>query len=144
LVVDDAYNANPESVRVALDALAVLADGRDGSSWAVLGEMRELGPAGPREHAVLGDAVADAGVSLLVSCGGMADAIADAARARGVDAVTAHDAAEAGRIVAARVLPGDVVLVKASRSVGAERVVAALLDVPEPPPDAPAPPEGAR
>jgi UDP-N-acetylmuramoyl-tripeptide--D-alanyl-D-alanine ligase len=125
-------------------ALGTLAECSGARRVAVLGEMRELGPAGPREHAVLGDAVVAAGVSLLVSCGGMADAIADAARARGVDAVTAHDAAEAARLVAARVLPGDVVLVKASRSVGAERVVAALLDVSEPPRDAAAPLEGAR
>jgi UDP-N-acetylmuramoyl-tripeptide--D-alanyl-D-alanine ligase len=140
-VLDDAYNANPGSMRAALGTLAECPGSR---RVAVLGEMRELGPAGPREHAVLGDAVADAGVSLLVSCGGMADAIADAARARGVDAVKAHDAAEAARVVAGRVLPGDVVLVKASRSVGAERVVAALLDSPEIARDAPAPLEGAR
>jgi UDP-N-acetylmuramoyl-tripeptide--D-alanyl-D-alanine ligase len=125
-------------------ALGTLAECPGSRRVAVLGEMRELGPAGPREHAVLGDAVADAGVSLLVSCGGMADAIADAARARGVDAVKAHDVAEAARVVAGRVLPGDVVLVKASRSVGAERVVAALLDSPEIARDAPAPLEGAR
>jgi UDP-N-acetylmuramoyl-tripeptide--D-alanyl-D-alanine ligase len=92
----------------------------------VLGEMKELGPLAEREHEALGEAVAAAGVSLLVSCGGMADAIARSAASRGVEIVLARDAGEAARQVADRVRPGDVVLVKASRSVGAERVVDAI------------------
>jgi UDP-N-acetylmuramoyl-tripeptide--D-alanyl-D-alanine ligase len=124
-VLDDAYNANPGSMRAALSTLSECGDSR---RVAVLGEMRELGPDAEREHAALGDAVAAAGVCLLVSCGGMADAIAEGAAARGVEVVLAQDATEAGRVAAGRVEPGDVVLVKASRSVGAERVVEALLD----------------
>jgi UDP-N-acetylmuramoyl-tripeptide--D-alanyl-D-alanine ligase len=122
-VVDDAYNANPASMRAALSALGEMpADRR----VAVLGEMKELGPLAEREHEALGEAVAAAGVSLLVSCGGMADAIARSAASRGVEIVLARDAGEAARQVADRVRPGDVVLVKASRSVGAERVVDAI------------------
>jgi UDP-N-acetylmuramoyl-tripeptide--D-alanyl-D-alanine ligase len=70
--------------------------------------------------------VAEAGVALLVSCGGMADLVARGARARGVEVVVASGAEEAARVAVERVRPGDVVLVKASRSVGAERVVEAL------------------
>jgi UDP-N-acetylmuramoyl-tripeptide--D-alanyl-D-alanine ligase len=123
-VLDDAYNANPGSMRAALSTLADCGDGR---RIAVLGEMKELGPSAQREHEALADAVVEAGVALLVSCGGMADAIARAASSRGVDTLTTRGAVEAARVIADRVRPGDVVLVKASRSVGAERVVAALL-----------------
>ncbi len=123
-VIDDAYNANPASMRAALAALAEMDGAR---RVAVLGEMKELGPVAEREHEALGMAVAQAGVKLLVSCGGLADAIARVAAAAGVEVVRAASAEEAARTAAERVRPRDVVLVKASRSVGAERVVEALV-----------------
>lgn len=123
-VIDDAYNANPASMRAALAALAEMDGAR---RVAVLGEMKELGPIAEREHEALGTAVAQAGVKLLVSCGGLADAIARVAAAAGVEVVRAASAEEAARTAAERVRPRDVVLVKASRSVGAERVVEALV-----------------
>jgi UDP-N-acetylmuramoyl-tripeptide--D-alanyl-D-alanine ligase len=123
-VLDDAYNANPGSMRAALSTLAECGDGR---RVAVLGEMKELGPTAEREHAALADAVVAAGVALLVSCGGLADVLAHAAQSRGVEVVLAGSAEQAARDVVERVRPGDVILVKASRSVGAERVVDALL-----------------
>ena len=123
-VIDDAYNANPGSVRAALSALAECGTGR---RVAVLGEMKELGPAAESEHAALADAVVAAGLSLLVSCGGLADVLARVAAERGVEVVLAGSTDEAARVAAARARPGDVFLVKASRSVGAERVVDALL-----------------
>lgn len=123
-VIDDAYNANPASMRAALAALAEMDGAR---RVAVLGEMKELGPVAEREHEALGTAVVEAGVKLLVSCGGMADAIARVAAAAGVEVVRAASAEEAARTTAERVRARDVVLVKASRSVGAERVVEALV-----------------
>jgi UDP-N-acetylmuramoyl-tripeptide--D-alanyl-D-alanine ligase len=123
LVLDDAYNANPASMRAALATLGEI-DAR--RRVAILGEMKELGPLAEREHAALGADVAGAGVGLLVSCGGLADAIARDAESRGVTVVLAGDAARAAGAAVERVLPGDAVLVKASRSVGAERVVEAL------------------
>jgi len=123
-VIDDAYNANPGSVRAALSTLAECAGGR---RMAVLGEMKELGPTAESEHAALADAVVAAGLSLLVSCGGLADVLARVAAERGVEVVLAGSTDEAARVAAARARPGDVFLVKASRSVGAERVVDALL-----------------
>ena len=122
-VLDDAYNANPASMRAALSTLAECGDGR---RVAVLGEMKELGPTAEREHAALADAVVAAGVALLVSCGGLADVLARAVQSRGVDVVLSGGAEQASRDTVERVRPGDVVLVKASRSVGAERVVDAL------------------
>jgi UDP-N-acetylmuramoyl-tripeptide--D-alanyl-D-alanine ligase len=123
-VIDDTYNANPSSVRAALTTLAECAGGR---RFAVLGEMKELGPAAEREHAALADAVVAAGLSLLVSCGGLADVLARAAAACGVEVLLAGSTEEAARRAASYARPGDAVLVKASRSVGAERVVDALL-----------------
>jgi UDP-N-acetylmuramoyl-tripeptide--D-alanyl-D-alanine ligase len=132
VILDDAYNANPASVRSALATLAETGRPREqGASpvlrrVAILGEMRELGPMAESEHAAIGEAVAAAGVSLLVSCGGLADAIALAAERRGVQVVLALDATQAARAAIEHVRPGDAVLVKASRGVGAERVVEAL------------------
>jgi UDP-N-acetylmuramoyl-tripeptide--D-alanyl-D-alanine ligase len=124
LVLDDTYNANPQSVRAALRTLGEIAAGR--RAVVVLGEMRELGPVGPDEHASLGTAIAEARASLAVSCGGLADLAIEAAERAGVETVRAGDAEGAARVAVERVAAGDVVLVKASRSVGAERVVAAL------------------
>jgi UDP-N-acetylmuramoyl-tripeptide--D-alanyl-D-alanine ligase len=124
VILDDAYNANPASMRAALATLREIGQGR---RVAVLGEMKELGPAAEREHAEVGAAAAAAGVALLVSCGGLADVIAQAARQAGVETVLAQGAAHAARVAVERALPGDTVLVKASRSVGAEAVVDALV-----------------
>jgi UDP-N-acetylmuramoyl-tripeptide--D-alanyl-D-alanine ligase len=124
LLLDDSYNASPATMRAALATLAETSEGR---RVAVLGEMKELGPAASAEHAFLGVAVAEAGVALLVTCGGLADAIGQEAERRGVEVVHGNDVDEAARIVVDRLRPADAVLVKASRSVGVERVVDALL-----------------
>jgi UDP-N-acetylmuramoyl-tripeptide--D-alanyl-D-alanine ligase len=123
VVLDDAYNANPASARASLATLREVAGGR---RLAVLGEMRELGDVAAREHAALGDFLAECGVDLLISCGGLADETARAAARRGVDVLLADGAEGAARFAVDSVRPGDCVLVKASRSVGAERVVSAL------------------
>jgi UDP-N-acetylmuramoyl-tripeptide--D-alanyl-D-alanine ligase len=129
LVLDDTYNANPESVRAALRTLREIAASR--RVLVVLGEMKELGPSGPSEHETLGAAIVEAGARVAVSCGGLADLAIRSAAALGVagaiEVVSAADTDDAARQAVARVRPGDVVLVKASRSVGAERVVAALV-----------------
>ncbi len=124
LLLDDTYNANPQSVRAALRTLREIAGGR--RAVVILGEMRELGPTGPAEHAALADAIVEAGATLAVSCGGLADRAVEAAERGSVSVVRAADADEAARVAVERVAPGDVVLVKASRSVGAERIVEAL------------------
>ena len=124
LLVDDTYNASPAAMRAALATWPSLEYRR---RVAILGEMKELGASAPEQHESLGRVVADAGVSLLVSCGGLADVIARHAERCGVAVVLARDAREAGLLAVDRVRPGDAVLVKASRSVGAERVVEALV-----------------
>lgn len=123
-ILDDTYNANPESVRAALRTLAELARGR--RAIVVLGEMRELGPSGAEEHRRLGAAVAEAAVAI-VSCGGLAERTALEAERCGVHGIRSPDVDAAARAAVGIVAPGDVVLVKASRSIGAERVVDALV-----------------
>ena len=128
-VVNDAYNANPESMRAALAALAGLAGER---RIAVLGAMAELGPDAAAEHERLGrDAVA-AGVDLVVAVGPDAVGIADGASAAGgragEESVHVPDRAAARELLSDLLRPGDVVLVKASRSYGLELLAADLLD----------------
>ncbi|HEY5145989.1 MAG TPA: UDP-N-acetylmuramoyl-tripeptide--D-alanyl-D-alanine ligase, partial [Polyangiaceae bacterium] len=127
LVLDDTYNANPESVRAALRTVREIASiAPPRRVVVVLGEMRELGPVAPHAHASLGEAIAEAGAELVLSCGGLADLAVLAAEQRGVAGARAKDATDAARQAVVQIHPGDVVLVKASRSVGAERVVEAL------------------
>jgi UDP-N-acetylmuramyl pentapeptide synthase len=117
VVVNDCYNANPMSMRAALDDLSVSADGR---RVAVLGDMLELGPDERRFHAEIGDHARAAGVELLVTVGPLA-------REMHGDRAVAN-AAEAAELVRELVRPGDTVLVKASRGVGLEVVAEALQE----------------
>jgi UDP-N-acetylmuramoyl-tripeptide--D-alanyl-D-alanine ligase len=126
-VINDAYNANPDSVRAALAALATMARGRRG--FAVLGHMTELGDDADRLHEEIGAAAAAAGLAGLIVVGD--DAAPILAGAKGVPAwqgelVHVPDVAEAVRASRERLRDGDVVLVKASHSIGLERVALAL------------------
>jgi UDP-N-acetylmuramoyl-tripeptide--D-alanyl-D-alanine ligase len=122
-VIDDCYNANPMSMRAALDDLAATAG--EGRRVAVLGDMLELGPEEARFHAEIGAHAATLGVELLVAVGPRSRELADAFGDAG-EAVLAEDAQDAARLVPGLVAHGDTVLVKASRGVGLERVVEAL------------------
>jgi UDP-N-acetylmuramoyl-tripeptide--D-alanyl-D-alanine ligase len=124
VVVSDCYNANPMSMRAALDDLAASAPGR---RVAVLGDMLELGPQEARFHQEVAAHAADAGVDVLVAVGPRSAAAAGAFGDAG-DVHTAQDAAAAARLVPRLVRPGDTVLVKASRGVALEAVVTALED----------------
>jgi UDP-N-acetylmuramoyl-tripeptide--D-alanyl-D-alanine ligase len=126
-IINDAYNANPESVRAALDALRHLA--RDGRGFAVLGHMAELGDASLASHAEVGEFAANAGLAGLIAVGDEAAPILTAAR--GVrswhgEAIAAPDGAGAVAMLVNRLRPGDVVLVKASRAAHLEGVAAEL------------------
>lgn len=124
LLLDDTYNANPASMRAALATLAEVAGSR--RKIAVLGEMKELGDIGRSEHLLLGDAIVDAGVTLVIGCGGLINLALFRAAKRGIAVVSATSTETAAKEAKARVRPGDAVLVKGSRGVGAERVVAVL------------------
>jgi len=119
LLINDAYNANPDSMTAALEHLVERAAGR--RSVAVLGEMAELGVEGPRFHEQLAAQARDLGVDVVVGVG-------DAARLYRPDD-WAPDAAAAIAVVRGLIEPGDVVLVKASRAVGLEVVAESLSGV---------------
>ena len=130
LVVNDAYNANPESMRAAIDALAHIArGGRRG--FAVLGHMAELGDITAESHEEAGRLAAQAGVTGLIAVGEQARPVLDGARAqpgwRG-EAIAVPDARAAIAALRNRLRPGDVVLVKASRAAGLTEVAAGLLE----------------
>jgi len=123
-IVDDSYNASPRSVVAALDLLA----GLPGRRAAVLGEMLELGEASEDGHRVVGEAAART-VDWLVVVGPGAGAIAEGAASAGLDPdriFRVRDAEAALDMLPARLRDGDVVLVKASRGIGLDRVVDGL------------------
>ena len=120
--LDDTYNANPESMRAALRTLAVLPV--SGARIAVLGRMGELGVESERGHRSVGEEAAGAGIDWLIAVGGEgAGFIADAARHAGLKQVDiVPDPEVAAALLAGRAHPGDLVLVKGSRSARMERV----------------------
>jgi UDP-N-acetylmuramoyl-tripeptide--D-alanyl-D-alanine ligase len=118
-VLNDAYNANPQSMAAALRALAVI--GENHRTIAVLGEMLELGPDSTRFHADLGELVVRLNIDLLVAVGEGARAVHRAAVLEGSwgeEAVWVADADEAEMLLAGELRAGDVVLLKSSRDVG--------------------------
>ena len=127
LVIDDSYNANPASMEVALQASRALAESQDAPLVAILGDMKELGAQSEEAHRELGELVSDSDVFLFVGCGaGMHEAVA-AANARGTDTLWFEDADDCGEI-SARLPLNAVILVKGSRSMRMERLVAPLLE----------------
>jgi UDP-N-acetylmuramoyl-tripeptide--D-alanyl-D-alanine ligase len=122
VLVNDAYNANPVSMRAALRNLADRAETVGGRAVAVLGEMAELGVDSLRYHREIGEEARRLGVDVLVAVGGPL-----AAEYR-PDALAA-DADGAVALVRGLLEPGDVVLVKASRAAGLEKVAEALAGV---------------
>jgi UDP-N-acetylmuramoyl-tripeptide--D-alanyl-D-alanine ligase len=125
LLINDCYNANPVSMRAALELLAARARGR--RRVAILGDMAELGPDGPRYHREVGAAAAELGVHVLVAIGPLARGYLDGAE--GVQARWAPTLEEGLAVVREVVEPGDCVLVKGSRAMGLEAVVDALAGV---------------
>ena len=121
VVIDDAYNANPESMAAALHALA---DMRAGRRVAVLGEMLELGDVSDESHLELGRLAARLDIDLVVAVGAGA---AGHRRGCGGAGHRRRDVDEAVRTLSAWLSPTDVVLVKASRGIRLERVTEALL-----------------
>jgi UDP-N-acetylmuramoyl-tripeptide--D-alanyl-D-alanine ligase len=120
VLVDDCYNANPMSMRAAIDDLAETAPAR---RVAVLGDMLELGPEAPRLHREIGLYAADRGVDLLVTVGPLA---AEMRSEFAGESYAAPDAAAAAELLAPLLRGDDMVLVKGSRGVGLERVAKAL------------------
>ncbi len=131
VLIDDCYNANPMSMRCAIDDLAETAPGR---SVAVLGDMLELGPDEQRYHQEIGAHAAQRGVDVLVTVGPLAGEMTRAFTGETTgEAHSVTDAPAAAELLRGVLAPGDTVLVKGSRGVGLERVGQALLAREDPP-----------
>lgn len=128
-VIEDCYNASPESMRAGIDVLVSLAKEKGGRPAALLGDMRELGEYSRLLHDQLGVYAARAGVKLLFTYGTLAESIAASAVSNGVRAENVYvnldctDPAKTGDMILGALKPGDVLLVKASRAVAAEAVL---------------------
>mgnify|MGYP001579878337 CR=1 FL=1 len=133
LLIDDSYNASPESVHTALEVLSSIALTGEAKRIAVLGDMRELGRYSERGHVDVGTHVANLPIDLLVTVGEQARDIARGALAAGMDqsaVFTYGNAADAGTFVQKRLGKGDIVLVKGSQAARTEKVVKELMAEP--------------
>ncbi len=129
VVINDAYNANPESMRAALKALVSIARPRGARSFAVLGHMAELGDDAAAEHDALGRLAVRLDVSRLIAVGEQARPIQHGAALEGSwdgEASWVADVDAAVALLNEELRPGDVVLVKASRAASLERVALAI------------------
>ena len=125
-ILDDTYNANPESMASALRTLGAAR----GRKVAVLGDMLELGEASESEHASIGALAAGVGVDVLVAIGALSARTAEGARSAGLRAVfDFRDKKTALASLRAIVAEGDTVLVKGSRGVALEDVVEGLKEL---------------
>jgi len=118
-IIDDTYNANPASLRAAIEVLAKL----PGERYLVLGDMGELGPSADLLHAEIGEFAKQSGIDFLVACGKLSQETVAAFGEGGLHC------AEVASVVAAlepKLHPGVTLLVKGSRSAGMERVVQLL------------------
>jgi UDP-N-acetylmuramoyl-tripeptide--D-alanyl-D-alanine ligase len=123
LVVDDSYNANPESMRAALETLSLLPSSR---KVAVLGDMNELGAAAEAEHRALARQLPKYGVGFCIFIGRYADLFSATARESGIEIRTFADCETAAGLLTSLLRPGDAVLVKGSRGVHLEQIVSLL------------------
>lgn len=129
-VINDTYNANPDSVRAGIDALAYTVSGRpDATSWAVLGQMAELGDEAQHEHALLGEVLAQRRIdhAVVVGTGVNQNALAESAGNNGVDVRQVENTDGAVNYLGLNLSAGDVVLVKASYAEGLWSVAEGLF-----------------
>ena len=127
-VINDSYNANPDSMRAALKTLRSMAG--EGRTWAVLGEMRELGDHSLPEHDAIGRLVVRLDISRLICVGSGTRVMHLAASNEGSwadESVWVEDVPGAIEILDRELQPGDSVLIKASRAIGLEVVAEHLL-----------------
>jgi UDP-N-acetylmuramoyl-tripeptide--D-alanyl-D-alanine ligase len=128
-VINDAYNANPTSMKAALDTLAAMRTA--GRRVAVLGDMAELGSLAELAHFRIGEHAATLPIDILVTVGEKAARIGDGAKAGGADPLSVRPCAsseEASEVLDDLLEPCDTVLVKASRVMGLERVVEGIVN----------------
>ncbi len=130
LIIDDTYNASPESTHAALEALSNIAQYKEGRKIAVLGDMLELGKYTVTAHQNIGNFAAKH-VDMLFCVGSRAKLIADAAKNQMKDGsiFTFSTSSDAGRVLQDQMKEGDVILVKGSRSMKMERIVEEIENI---------------
>jgi UDP-N-acetylmuramoyl-tripeptide--D-alanyl-D-alanine ligase len=126
LVLDDTYNSNPASLRSSVATAQEIARARAGRLFLVLGEMRELGDESPRLHREAGEKLLDFGAACVLALGGEARWLLEPFERAGIAALSVEPDDAVSWLVL-NTAPRDVVLVKASRGVRAERVVQGLI-----------------
>ncbi len=128
-VIDDCYNASPESMRAAIDVLTSMAAQKNTRSAALLGDMLELGDYSRLMHVQLGQYAAQMQINKLFCYGMMADIVAESAIKRGIRAdnvfvcLDTRDAQGMADMILQTLRTGDILLVKASRGIQAERII---------------------
>ncbi len=128
-IINDAYNANPESMRAAINVLQSLKSG--GRSVCISGDMLELGDVSQKEHYDIGTYAASLGVDIIAAVGNFSDAVKRGAAAFGMDKDNIYafpQKEEAASIMCEIIKPGDVVLVKGSRAMKMEYIVDLLRE----------------
>jgi UDP-N-acetylmuramoyl-tripeptide--D-alanyl-D-alanine ligase len=128
VVLDDSYNSNPASVLSSLNTAREIAQARGARLVLVLGEMRELGALSAEQHEQVGESLGETGAAVLFAVAGDAQRFVPAAKKSGIDAHFAETAEQALSLLLEKLEPKDVVLVKASRGVKAERLVRGLIE----------------
>lgn len=123
IVINDSYNANPDSMRAAIAALSNMArtsTEMKRESWAILGLMGELGKESISQHVALAKTLADCGIDHVLTVGSNSEmnSLCDAAHEMGVSAVSIDNKEDAAAYLSEHYHPGDVILVKASQAVG--------------------------
>lgn len=127
LLIDDTYNSNPTSAAAAIAALAGAKRAGRKRVLAALGDMLELGPAGPASHAQIGKLAATSGVDAIYAFGPLSEKLAKEAKAAGLRAVKHFETRQAlAEELAADLVAGDALLVKGSRGMKMDEVVAAI------------------
>jgi UDP-N-acetylmuramoyl-tripeptide--D-alanyl-D-alanine ligase len=127
-VIDDTYNANPASMSSSIRAAAEMANGMNRTLVLVLGEMRELGSQAAWGHDEVGRVAAESGAGLVIAVGGgETPRFTETARDAGADVLVLPSVDEGLTAIVEAIPSGALVLVKGSRSVGAERIVAELV-----------------
>ena len=124
-VIDDSYNANPDSMEAALKTLAGMPT--DGRRFAALGQMNELGHESERGHQRVGEVAGREGIDCVITVGNEASTIADAAEESGVkEVIRVATTGESADLLRRMIQPGDLLLIKGSRSVKMETILEKL------------------
>ena len=125
-IIEDCYNASPDSMVAALSTLEDLAEA--GRKIAVLGDMLELGKIGPEAHSKIGAACAEKGVDVLITIGDLSQYIGEEASRLGIKVYSESTNQEAINVLKQLIEPGDTVLIKASRGMRFEEILEGLQE----------------